>query len=304
MKALPRTLRLLSLMLALAGGAAQAADALDRAIAHAETLQTQALGAVAVAERAVAEAQADLRVVRGIEADARRARDQAAITVAAEAAQQAQALERETERNLTLARSLLDMRVKALANLRSWTRADRRPRAVLVADSGQVRHITPGGYEPPDLPAMRAGDTVKTGPDGRARLFVSGGDGEVALGANSSYTVSKDDAAGNFVSQLDDGLMRLQLLIKKKVGKKFEVRTPSAVTSARGTDYSASVSAAGTVVKVYSGEVAVTPAAGGAEVLLKAGEQLSVPVQGPWPAPQPLPADAADLPWSADHAPR
>lgn len=304
MKALLRTLRLLSLMLGLAGGAAQAADALDRAIAYAESQQTQALGAVAVAERAVAEAQADLRVVRGIEADARRARDQAAITVAAEAAQQAQALERETERNLTLARSLLDMRVKTLANLRSWTRADRRPRAVLVADSGQVRHITPGGYEPPDLPAMRAGDTVKTGPDGRARLFVSGGDGEVALGANSSYTVNKDDAAGNFVSQLDDGLMRLQLLIKKKVGKKFEVRTPTAAIAVRGTDYSASVSAAGTVVKVYSGEVAITPAAGGNDILLKAGEQLSVPVQGPWPAPQPLSPDAVELPWSVDHAPR
>jgi hypothetical protein len=151
---------------------------------------------------------------------------------------------------------------------------------------------------------MRAGDTVKTGPDGRALLFVSGGDGEVALGANSSYTVNKDDAAGNFVSQLDDGLMRLQLLIKKKVGKKFEVRTPTAVTSIRGTDYSASVTSAGTVVKVYSGEVAVTPAAGGAEVLVKAGEQLSVPVQGPWPAPQPLPADAVELPWSADHGQR
>jgi len=190
MKALLRALRLLPLMLGLAGGAAQAADALDRAIAHAESQQTQALGAVAAAERAVAQAQADLRVVRGVEADARRARDQAAIRVAAEAVQQVQALEAENLRNLRLARSVLDMRVKTLASLRSWTSADRRPRALLVAESGQVRHITPGGYEPPDLPPLRAGDTVKTGPDGRARLFVSGGDGEVALGANSSYTLS------------------------------------------------------------------------------------------------------------------
>lgn len=303
MKVLQRTVSLLLLTLGLAGGAAQAADALDRAIAYAESQQTQALGAVAAAERAVAEAQADLRVVRGVEADARRARDPAAIRVATEAAQQVQALEGENLRNLRLARSVLDIRVKTLANLRSWTSADRRPRALMVADSGQVRHITPGGYEPPDLPPLRAGDTVKTGPDGRARLFLSGGDGEVALGANSSYTLSKDDAAGNFEAQLEAGMMRLRALIKNKA-KKFEVRTPSAAMSVRGTDYSASVSAAGTVVKVYSGEVAVTPAAGGAEVLLKAGEQLSVPVQGPWPAPQPLPADAADLPWSVDHAPR
>lgn len=304
MKALLRALRLLPLMLGLAGGAAQAADALDRAIAHAESQQTQALGAVAAAERAVAQAQADLRVVRGVEADARRARDQAAIRVAAEAVQQVQALEAENLRNLRLARSVLDMRVKTLASLRSWTSADRRPRALLVAESGQVRHITPGGYEPPDLPPLRAGDTVKTGPDGRARLFVSGGDGEVALGANSSYTLSKDDAAGSFEAQLEEGAMRLRVLIKNKVGKKFEVRTPSAVTSVRGTDFSLARTPAGDRVQVYSGEVAVTPAAGGAEVLLKAGEQLSVPVQGPWPAPQPLPADAADLPWSVDHAPR
>lgn len=303
MKLLWRAFPLVLLMLGLAGGAAQAADALDRAIAHAESRQTQALGAVAAAESAVAQAQADLRVVRGVEADARRARDPAAIRVATEAVQQVQALEAENLRNLRLARSVLDMRVKTLASLRSWTRADRRPRALMVAENGQVRHITPGGYEPPDLPPLRAGDTVKTGPDGRARLFLSGGDGEVALGANSSYTLSKDDAAGNFEAQLEAGMMRLRAQIKNKA-KKFEVRTPSAAMSVRGTDYSASVSAAGTVVKVYSGEVAVTPAAGGAEVLLKAGEQLSVPVQGPWPAPQPLPADAADLPWSVDHAPR
>lgn len=303
MKLLWRAFSLLPLMLGLAGGAAQAADALDRAIAYAESQQTQALGAVAAAERAVADAQADLRVVRGVEADARRARDPVAIRVAAEAVQQVQALEGENLRNLRLARSVLDIRVKTLASLRSWTSADRRPRALMVAESGQVRHITPGGYEPPDLPPLRAGDTVKTGPDGRARLFVSGGDGEVVLGVNSSYTLSKDDAAGNFEAQLEAGLMRLRALIRSKA-KKFEVRTPTAAMSVRGTDYSASVSAAGTVVKVYSGEVAVTPAAGGAEVLLKAGEQLSVPVQGPWPAPQPLPADAADLPWSVDHAPR
>lgn len=290
------------LALCLAPDATYATDALDRAIVHAETLQTQALGAVAAAERAVADAQADLRVARGIEADARRARDTAAISVAGEAVQQAQALERETQRNLGLARSLLATRGKTLEDLRGWTRADRRPRAVMVVESGEVRHHTPGGYMPKDLAPVRAGERIETGPDARARLFVSGGDAEVALGGNSSYTVTQDDAAGNFVAQLETGLMRLRGLVKAKVGKRFEVRTPAAVTSVRGTDFSIARTAAGDVVQVYSGVVAVMPPAGGAEVLLGAGEQLSVPVRGPWPAAQRFNADASELPWGAVHA--
>lgn len=286
----------------LVAGPARAADALDRAIAHAQHLQAQALGAVAAAERAAADAQADLRVAHGIEADARRARDQAAIGVAAEAVQQAQALERETRRNLDLARTLLATRSKTLENLQGWTRAQRRPQAVLVEEGGAVRHRTPGGYEPKDVAALRAGETIQTGPDGRARLFVAGGDGEVALGANSSYTLTRDDASGTFEARLDEGLMRLRLLIKGRYGRKFEVRTPTAILAVRGTDYSVHRTAEGDVVKVYSGEVAVTPVAGGAEVLLQAGEQLTVPPQGAWPVPQPLPTGTAELPWNSNDA--
>lgn len=301
MNALPRCLIVLLLALGLAP-ALHAADALDRAIAHAEALQTRALAAVAAAERALAQAESDLRVVHGIEADARRARDPAALHVAGEAVREAQALERETRRNLDLARELLNARGRQLHELRGWTRADRRPRALLVAESGEVRHITPGGYEPPDLPPLRAGETVRTGPDGRARLFISGGDAEVALGANSAYTVTQDDAQAGFVGQLESGLMRLRALIKNKLGKKFEVRTPSAVTSARGTDYSVARTPDGDVVRVHEGVVAVTPPVGGEEVLLRAGEQLRVPLQGAWPAPQPFNTDDVELPWSADRA--
>ena len=284
--------------------ALHAADALDRAIAHADALQTRALAAVTTAERALAEAQADLRVLHGIEADARQAKDPAALRVAGEAVREAQALERETRRNLDLARELLNARGRQLHELRGWARADRRPRALLVAESGEVRHIAPGGYEPPDLPPLRAGETIKTGPDGRARLFISGGDGEVALGANTSYTVTQDDAQAGFVGQLESGLMRLRALVRNKVGKKFEVRTPSAVTSVRGTDYSVARTPAGDVIRVHEGVVAVTSPTGGEAVLLKAGEQLHVPLQGAWPDPQPFTTDDVELPWSADRASR
>lgn len=288
---------LLSVMALSLSPALHAADALDRAIAHAESLQTQALGSVAAAERALADAQADLRVVRGIEADARRVRDQAAIGVAAEAAQQAQALERETQRNLSLARALLSTRGRQLEDLRSWTRADRRPRAVMVVESGAVRHHTLGGYLPFDMAPLRAGERIETGPDARARLFVSGGDAEVALGGNSSYTVTQDDAAGNFVAELETGLMRLRGLVKAKLGKKFEVRTPSFAMAVRGTDFSVARTPAGDRVQVYSGVVAVTPVAGGAEVLLQAGEALQLPAHGPWPAAQRFQPDLEDLAW-------
>ncbi len=275
-----------------------AADALDRAIAHAEALQTRALGSVAAAQRALADAQADLRVVRGIEADARQARDQAAITVAAEAAQQALALERETRRNLDLARELLDTRGRQLHDLRSWTRADRRPRAVMVVESGEVVHHAVGGYRPRDMAPVQAGERIETGPGARARLFVAGGDAEVALGENSSYTVTQDDAAGDFVAQLDAGLMRMRMWgLVKKFAKRFEVRTPSSASAVRGTDFSVVRTPAGDRVQVQHGVVAVTPVAGGAEVLLQAGEMLQVPPQGPWPAARRFEPGLEELAW-------
>ncbi len=296
MNRLSRVALLAALLLCLAP-ALHAAAALDRAIAHAAALQTDALGTVAAAQRALAEAQADLRVNHGIETEARRSRDPAAIAVAGEALQQAQALERETRRNLAKARDLLAARSKSLEDLRSWTRADYRPRAVMVVESGDVRHRTPGGYEPKDLPALRAGERIETGPGARARLFVSGGDAEVVLGGNSSYSVTQDDAQGGFVGQLEAGLLRLRAYVRATVGKKFEVRTPAAVTSARGTDFTVAHTPAGDRVQVHSGVVAVTPAAGGAEVLVQAGQALQIPAQGPWPAPQPLPPGLDDLPW-------
>ena len=274
-----------------------AADALDRAIAHAEALQTRALGSVAAAQRALADAQADLRVVRSIEADARQARDRAAITVAAEAAQQALALERETRRNLDLARELLNTRGRQLQDLRGWTRADRRPRAVMVVESGEVVHHTLGGYRPRDMAPVQAGERIETGPGARARLFVAGGDAEVALGENSAYTVTQDDAAGDFVAQLESGLMRLRGLAKAKLGRKFEVRTPSVAIAVRGTDFSVARPPAGDRVQVHRGVVAVTPVAGGAEVLLQAGEMLQVPAQGPWPAAQRFEPGLEELAW-------
>jgi len=291
------------LLLCLFTGAADAEDALDRAIIHAESLQTQALGAVAAAERAMADAQADLRVVRGIEVEARRAHDQAAITVAGEAAQQAQALERETQRNLTLARNLVAARSKMLEDLRGWTHANRRPVALLLMESGEVhRHTRNGSSVPQDFAPLRAGERIETGPDARAHLFVSGGDAEVSLGGNSSYTVTQDDTSGDFSAQLEAGMMRMRVLARNKWGKRFEVRTPSAVTSVRGTDYSLTRTSDGDVIKVYSGVVAVSPPAnGGEEVLVKSREQLNVPMQGTWPAPQPFTTDMGDQPWSTSH---
>ena len=292
------------LLLCIHTGVANAEDALDRAILNAESLQNQALDAVATAERAVADAQTDLRVLRDIDADARRARDQAAITVTGEALQQTQTLERETQRNLVLARHLLVARSKTLESLHGWTHANHRPPALLLVESGEVRrHTESGSSVSQDFAPLRAGERIETGPGARVHLFVSGGDAEIALGANSNYTVTQDDASGNFLAQLDAGMMRLRVLVKDKFGKRFEVRTPAAVCAVRGTDYSLARAPDGDVIKVYSGIVAVSPpTAGGVEVLVKSGEQLNVPTQGTWPAPLAFTTDTDDLPWSTSHA--
>ncbi|BCK88718.1 hypothetical protein MIZ01_2524 [Sideroxyarcus emersonii] len=301
MQAILRTLPLL--LLCLFTGAANAEDALTRAIVHVESLQTQALGAVAAAERAVENAQADLRVAHAIEAEAGRAHDQAAITVASEAVQQAQALERETQRNLSLARTLLVARNKTLEDLRGWTHTNRRPAALLVVDRGEVRrHSQNGSSVPQDLTPLRTGERIETGSNAQVRLFVSGGDAEVLLSENSSYMVTQDNMSGDFSAQLDEGMMRMRVLVKNKLGKRFEVRTPAAVCGVRGTDFSLARKLDGDVIKVYSGVVAVSPpAADGVEVLVKSGEQLNIPQQGTWPAPQSFTSDIDDPPWSSNH---
>jgi hypothetical protein len=291
------------LLLCFFTASADAEDALDRAIIQAESQQTKALGAVAAAERAVSDAQDDLSVVRNIEAEARRTHDQAATAVAGEAVQQAQTLERETQRNLSLARSLLAARSKTLEDLRGWTHANRRPAALLVPESGEVRRYTENGSAvPQDFAPLHAGERIETGPDARVHLFVSGGDAEIALGGNSSYTVTQDDTSGDFLAQLDAGMMRMRVMVKNLFDKRFEVRTPAAVCGVRGTDYSISRTQDGDIVKVYSGVVAVSPpAAGGVTVLVKSGEQLNVPKQGTWPKPLSFFKDSDDLPWSISH---
>jgi ferric-dicitrate binding protein FerR (iron transport regulator) len=243
-------------------------------------------------------------VVRSIEADARRTHDQAATSVAGEAVQQDQALERETQRNLSLARTLLVARGKTLEDLRRWTHANKRPSALLLVESGEVRrHTQSGSSVSQDFAPLRAGERIETGPDARVRMFVSGGDAEIALGGNSNYTVTQDNMSGDFSAKLDAGMMRLRVLVKDKSGKRFEVFTPTAVCAVRGTDYSLARAPDGDVIKVYSGVVAVSPpATGGVEVLVKSGEQLNVPMQGTWPVPQSFTTDMDDLPWSTSHA--
>ena len=131
---------------------------------------------------------------------------------------------------------------------------------------------------------------------------MAGGDAEIALGGNSSYTVTQDDTSGDFLAQLDAGMMRMRVMVKNLFDKRFEVRTPAAVCGVRGTDYSISRTQDGDIVKVYSGVVAVSPpAAGGVTVLVKSGEQLNVPKQGTWPKPLSFFKDSDDLPWSISH---
>jgi len=150
---------------------------------------------------------------------------------------------------------------------------------------------------------LRPGERVETAKGATARLFVAGGDAEVALAENSAFIVTQDTPDSDFEGLLNNGLMRMRAWVRSK-GKKFEVRTPSAVTSVRGTDFSVATSARGDRVQVFEGVVAVMPAAGGKAVLVQAGEELVMSPASSWPVPQAFDAGALPAPWEMKRSPR
>ncbi len=271
----------------------------ERALAWSESQRDAALGAVLAARKRVEAAESDLTISRNIERDIRGGKDTAALAVVHEAVTVSEQGVVEAQTLLKRAMQHLSKQEKTLAAVRKSVADNGGNRALVIPMNGEVRRNMRGVYTDADPSApLRPGETVEVGPNANARLFVAGGDAEVALSQNSSFTVTRDGADGSFEALLSNGAGRLRAVIKKHFNK-FEVRTPTVVVAVRGTDFSLLASPTLTRIEVFKGVVQVRAIEGTQTVEVHAGEGCEVLKDRGIQPVHPLDDQPRDL-WSTD----
>lgn len=283
---------------------AQAESITKNALGFAQTMRDNAANTVQVALGRVAAAESDLRAAQDASLEARRVNDREAAGVAAEAVAVAKQGLGEAQQFLKRSRALLAYRERTVEQMKLLSQSGRKIDALAVPVEGDVRVLkSDGSHSTAMHGAVLAGERIETGPNGKVRLFVGGGHGEIELKESSSFTVLENDPATGFSSALHSGVARLRALAQHYLGKKFEVRTPSAVTSVRGTEFAVTVLKDGDLIQVFEGVVTVSPSSGGEPADVQAGTQRRyLNGQGLLPAE---PLDAANSAgWSGNAANR
>jgi hypothetical protein len=273
----------------------------ERAVTWCESQRDAALGAVLVARKRVEDAESDLTVSRNTERDIRDSKDTAALAVVLEAVTVSEQGLAEAQNLLKRAQAHLARQERTLATVRTSVANNGSNRALAIPMSGDVRRNVRGVYTDvdPSTP-LRPNERVEVGPNASARLFIAGGDAEVALSQNSSFTVTRDEADGSFEALLSNGFGRLRVVTQKYLKNKFEVRTPTAAVAVRGTDFSLLASPTLTRIEVFKGVVHVRTVEGTQTVEVHAGEGCEVSKDRGIQAVHPLDDRPRDNPWSTD----
>lgn len=282
-----------------------AASAGERALVWAEAQRDTALGAVMVARHRLDTAESDLNVSRNVEHEISGSKDTAALSIAREAVTVSEQGVVEAKTLLKRATAFLSRQENTIAAVKKFNAENNSHKALIIPVEGKVRCVAAGGasYSSDEISGpLRAGDRVEVGPGSSARLFVSGGNAEIALSQNSSLTLERSDADNSFEALLDEGFARVKVLpikiLQKKYAHKFEVRTPTVAVAVRGTDFSVQASPTRTRIEVFESTVYVSPVQGGQGVEVHAGEGCDVLKDGGIQPVKPL--DAQPHPWS-DH---
>lgn len=156
-----------------------------------------------------------------------------------------------------------------------------KPGAIILSTEGEVLIKPDSGASFLPLRSgdlLYAGDTIKTGPGGRAAAALRSG-AEVRLNENTVFVVYPKKYAGEML-QLKAGQIWTRLL-KGHTGPLY-VATPSAICAIRGTEADI-MQRGGLLVKVYEGSVVIRNSLG--RMALAAG-QMSVVVRPDF-SPQP-----------------
>ena len=119
---------------------------------------------------------------------------------------------------------------------------------------------------------VASGDELRTGRGSRCVVMFDDGS-KVEIGPNGSFTL--EDAKPETASmKMNLGFMKAW--VTKALSRRFQVRTPTAVCSVRGTEFGVDVRAdGGTSVELFTGVVGVADSKGN-EVLLNPGEKVDV----------------------------
>jgi ferric-dicitrate binding protein FerR (iron transport regulator) len=123
-----------------------------------------------------------------------------------------------------------------------------------------------------------AGCTPEPGSAGPAITLDCGHGLKITVERSARYAVVDDNGDGRPEAlRLDRGGALVK--VAPGAGGGFQILTPRAVASVRGTEWAVDAASDATSVFVLSGRVAVTPRGGGTGVVLQAGE--GVDVRGP-----------------------
>lgn len=270
------------------------ASAGERALVWAETQRNAALGSVMVARHRLETAESDLSVSRNVERDISASKDAAALSVAREAVSVSQQGVVEARALLKRATTHLSRQENTLAEVKKLIAQDNGNRALVVPVEGSIRIASRSGvaFDSKEITgSLRKGDRIEVGPGSQARVFVSGGDAEIALSQNSSLTLTRDQADDSFEGMLNEGFAGIKVAFRDKLAHKFEVRTPGAILAVRGTEFSVLVSPEKTRVEVFESIVYVSPVQGGDGIEVHAGEGCDVLKDGGIQPPRPLRAN-------------
>lgn len=144
---------------------------------------------------------------------------------------------------------------------------------------------------------VHSGDDLKTGPDGRVEIsFASGNALEIRPEAQLKVLVTKKIDEMNVFHRILLGVGKVVARVKNITGRsnRFEVKTPSAVAAARGTEFRVGLDAEATTrMETLEGIIGVEAQAVLQEV--KEGEGTLVRKDEPPQKPRPLPRPPAAL---------
>ncbi|HLD23567.1 MAG TPA: FecR family protein [Sulfuricurvum sp.] len=278
---------------------AQAAKPGEQAILWVSAQRDSAMGAVIAAQKRVDAAETDMRISRSVETDIRMSKDVEAMAVAREAVAISEQGLLEANALLKQAKSWLQREENRLASLQESVAKYGSDKALVIPIGSDVRRSMNGisMNADPSIP-LRVGERVEVGSQSRARVFVAGGDAEVALSQNSSFTVTSDDTGESFEAILSDGFAQVRAKLKNYFGKKFEVRTPAAVCAVRGTDFSLMSTAEGTRIEVFEGVVWAHLPNSDKGIEIHAGEGCNILKKGEIQSVKPLENLPRENPWS------
>ncbi|MDD5629826.1 MAG: FecR family protein [Elusimicrobia bacterium] len=123
---------------------------------------------------------------------------------------------------------------------------------------------------------LNDGDQVRTAAGSSAAIVFDDGS-RISLEANGSFTLQEATAGG---TSLKLSIGSLRAWVDKALSRRFEVRTPTAVCSVRGTEFSVDVNVQGhTSIQMFSGMLGVADQRGN-ETVIRDQQSLRVTDQG------------------------